>query len=136
MKKTGSQIERDIFHLVKESVISSAINGSVYREGTRPNSSQKEDAIVIFITALDGQVQDGVVSINVYVPNKNYGTYFLKDIKRCTEIEEICQQFFDSLPTNEYLFSLGQMISTFKHPEIEQHFVNVKLKFKHNTLKS
>lgn len=134
MRKTGSQIESDIFQLVKASVISSSISGLVYRDEMRPNSSVKEDAVVIFITALDGQNQVGVVSINTYVPDKSFGNYLYKDVKRCEAIEAICLQFVQSLPTNHYLFSLGQVISTFEQQDIKQHFVNVKLNFKLNTL--
>ena len=134
MKKTGSQVETDVYHLVKSSVIGTSITGQVYRDGTRPHESRLEDCVVIFITALDGTNQNGVVSINTYVKDKVFGERFLKDTKRCSEIESYCQQFFESLPTNEYLFSLAQLIHTFEEPEINQHFVNIKLEFKYNTL--
>jgi hypothetical protein len=134
MKKTGSQVEKDIFHLVKNSAIATAITGKVYRDGMRPHNSKLEDAVVIFITALDGQNQIGSVSINVYVSDLSYGGYFLKDLKRCSEIEAICQTFINSLPTNDYLFSLGQLINTFEEKEINQHFINIKLNYKYNSL--
>ena len=134
MKKTGSQVEADIYRLVKTSAIATAISGGVYRDGTRPKDSKLEDAIVIFITALDGQNQFGEVNINIYVPQKSFTGSTIKDLKRCTELEVICQQFFDSLPTNNYLFSLGGVIYTGEQYDIDQHYVNVKLRFKYNTL--
>lgn len=134
MKKTGSQIETDIYKLIKSSVLATAITGKVYRGETRPQDSQLEDCVVIFITALDGKNQMGTVSINVYVADSFYGETFVRNSKRCTELEIVCQTFVESLPTNNYLFSLGNMIQTFDEADINQHFINVKLNFKYNTL--
>lgn len=134
MKKTGSQVESDIYKLVKNSVIATAITGKVYRFATRPHESKLEDSIIIFITGLDGENQDGALSINTYIPYITFGGSLIKNVKRCNELEIICQQFVDSLPTDNYLFSLGQVISTFDEAEINQHFINIKLRFKYNTL--
>lgn len=134
MKKTGSQIERIMYRLLKESGIPTKLDGSIYRDGTRPSNSKKEDTVVIFITALDGETQKGVISINSYVPDIAFNDFFLKDSKRCEEVETALQEFVDSLPTNEFLFSLSQMINTFEEKDINQHFVNVKLNFMYNTL--
>lgn len=133
MKKTGSQIEKDVYNLVKVSPLAAAVNGSVFRDGMRTPNSSAEDIVVIFITALDGDNQVGRVNINIYVPNIDGGGFGLKNSKRCEEVEILCQTFVESLTTNEYLFSLGQMIHTFEEEDIKQHFINAKIDFKFNT---
>lgn len=134
MRKTGSEVEKDIYRLVKNSGLENSISGKIYRDGTRLPNSKAEDCVVIFITALDGEVQKGVVSINTYIPDVSYGSFSIKNTKRCEEIELLLRSFVESLPTDSYLFSLGQMINTFEEKDISQHFVNIKINFKFNTL--
>ena len=69
MAKTGKQIQSDVLALLKSSTLPSIISGKVYRKGCRPRDSKAEDAIVIFTTGLPGQIQTGVVTINIYCPD-------------------------------------------------------------------
>lgn len=69
MAKTGKQIQSDVLALLKSSSLPALISGKVYRKGYRPRDSKAEDAIVIFTAGLPGQVQTGVVTINIYVPD-------------------------------------------------------------------
>lgn len=134
MKKTGSTIEKDIFNLITTGVLKSTITGNVYREGMRPFNAVTEDAVVSFMTGLDGQFQVGVLNINVYVPEIDNGSRFkVKNIARCNVIEEVCSTLVSSLKSKGYRFSLNSIIQTYKSQDIEQHFVNVKLKFEYVT---
>lgn len=134
MRKTGSEIEIDIYLLVKNSRIASTINGKVYRNGERPQNSTKEDAVVVFITTVGRQTQIGKVNVNIYIPDKNNNGYTKKDSKRCREIERVCQDFVDNLKNGNYIFSTEYAVQTFDEPKISQHFVNVQLEFQYNTL--
>lgn len=135
MKKTGLEFESYFFQLVKDSSLASVVNGKVYREDYRPANSNKEDIIVIFMTAVfNDYVQVGKVNINVYVPDIISSGIKRKDLKRCREIERACQDFFDGLKGNTYRFRLGQVINTFKEQEIDQHFVNLQIEFDYNSL--
>lgn len=135
MKNTGSGFEKYVYHLVKSSDYFKTLNGNIYRGETRPSGSELEDTVIIFSTALDGQTQEGVVNINIFVKDILNGQILQKDIKRCSEIEELCLSFFNSLKANQYKFTLGNVITTYEHnPKINQHFTNLKLNFKYNTL--
>jgi len=137
MTQTGQQIEDYVFGLVKNSPLASLINGNVYKFGTRPRDSKKEDAIVKFVTGYDGQIQSGTVVINIYIPNIdafNNGV-LVRDITRCSEIEISANQWVESLTAckSDYLFRKAQTIYTEEEPEINQHFVSVRLRFKLTT---
>ncbi len=131
MKKTGGEIEKDIYDLLRKG-IKAKIKGDVYLRGTRPLNSSNEDAIISFMTGLDNQLQTGVVNINIYVPNIDNGSSALvKNIKRCIELERYMLRLIEEWSVkSEYHFSLGQTIHTFSEDEINQHFINVKIKFK------
>lgn len=137
MKKTANEIEADIYQLVKGSYIATAINGGVYRDELRPVNSQKEDAVISFMTgAFDTFRQEGKVNINIYIPDKESAGIKRKDVKRCREIERICQEFANNIALERYRFQLGRMIQTFKEPDINQHFVNLQFDFYYNFLKN
>lgn len=138
MAKTAKQVQGDIYQLLKESRLETQLSGGVYR-GTpessyRPRDSQKEDAIVIFTAGKPGQVQTGAITVNIYVPDidpYNNGI-FAEDGKRTAEIEQLAQEWVDSLIDNVYTYDFEQSdtIYTEAEPKINQHFVVVKLKYK------
>lgn len=134
MKKTGGEVESDVFAILKASTLNTTIKGSIYKEGMRPVGANTEDAVVSFVAGLDGQIQTGVVIVNIYVPKIDNGSKVrVKDIPRCNALEKAGNTFVQSLKPSCYKFSLGQMIKSFPVEGIEQHFVNIKLKFELKT---
>lgn len=134
MRKTGSEIEQDVFDIIESSPLAEEIQGKVYKEGTRPKDPVSEDAVVSFHTGLDGQFQTGTVNINIYVPNMDNGSkVFVKDVERCQYLERKADDIVRSLKPTDYRFSLGGIIQTFKLEDVEEYFVNVKLKFELKT---
>lgn len=133
--KTGGQIENDVYELLSSSKIKTLITGKLYRDiSYRPIGSMTEDAIVIFTTGLSNQVQTGIVTINIYIPDidafKN--GVLVKDKKRCDKMEEAVKDWVSTLTASKskYLFTMQQTIYTEQEAEIHQHFVVVKLKYK------
>lgn len=135
---TGQQIEDSIYRLLKNSSLQGLISGGVYKFGTRPKDSKKEDAVVKFVTGLPGQIQTGSVVVNIYVPDVDYtGTGVLvKDIARCTDLEVAADAWVETLTVekSDFQFKLMNTIYTEAESEIEQHFVSVRLKFKLSTI--
>jgi len=134
MRKTGSQIEFDVFSILRGSLLATTIKGSIFREGMRPNGAKTEDAIVSFMTGLDDQIQTGVVNVNIYVPDiANGSTVLIKNGSRCQELEILSNTIIQSIIPGEYRFKLGATIQTYKAEGIDQHFVNCKIKFELTT---
>lgn len=133
MNKTAKQIQGDIYNLLRTSALASELSGNVYRSGMRPRDSRLEDAIVIFTAGLAGQIQTGVVTINIFVPDVvpyNDGV-LVEDSERTEQIEVLAQQWVDSLNASVscYKFELQRTITTDAAEEIHQHFVVVKLAY-------
>ena len=132
MRKTGSEIESDVFNIINASQLKVLIAGKVYKEGMRPLNAKTEDAIISFMTGLDGQIQTGVVTVNVYVPNMVSDPVtgvLIKNISRCRTLEILVNAIVQELVPGEYRFGLGAIVQTFPAPEIGQHFINCKIKF-------
>lgn len=131
MAKTGKQIQGDIYRLFKDSTLYAMISGDVYRNGYRPRDSRLEDAVVIFTAGLSDQIETGVVTVNIYVPDidpyKN--GVLVEDGQRTEELERLAQAWVDSLKTSVscYKFKLRQTIYTEEETAINQHFIVIKL---------
>lgn len=135
MAKTGKQIQGDIYRFLQASDLAGQISGGVYRNGYRPRDSREEDAIVTFTAGLPDQIQTGVVTINIYVPDidsDGNGTW-LEDGSRTEEMEQLAQEWADSLTTavSNYKFRLQQTIYTEADPQINQHFTVIKLMYEY-----
>jgi hypothetical protein len=135
MKLTGKQVQSDILELFKSSSLPEMLSGGVYRNGYRPRDSKLEDAIVIFTTGLADQIQSGVVTLNIYVPDIDpYSNGVLvEDGRRCEEIETAAEEWVETLKTSvsNYKFTLQNTIYTEEETDINQHFVVIKLKYKY-----
>lgn len=141
--KTATEIQSDILRLVRESSIMEALNGGLYREGTRPRDSSAED-LIISVTSADGeQVQMGVVLLTVYVADlimqskssKASGHKSLEsyaNLGRCAEVERMLTDFVSGLTAqkSEYLFSLSNAVYTSHDTDISQSRVMARLRFR------
>ena len=133
MTRTSKQIQGDIYRFLKDSALSSLITGDVYRSGMRPRDSKSEDAVVTFVTGTIGDVQSGVVVVNIYVKDIDpfCNGVLVEDSRRTEEIELAADQWVESLTcaVSDYKFGLVQTIQTFEEPAINQHFVSVRLRY-------
>lgn len=133
--KTATQIEKDFYRLVKNSPIATAIGGQVYRDGTRPRNSKAEDAVVAFVAGLDGQIQDGVVVVNVFVPKKQFGkdTEPVKDIARIDALSQIIRDWLDTRPASpEYELPKKDRptIRDYEDPQTGESYIHTRITFK------
>lgn len=135
MRKTGLGIEADVYTLIKNSSVKTAIQGTLYRDGMRPLNASTEDAIVSFLAGIDGEIQSGVLNLNIYVPDILVNEQYVKDISRCATLEALASIFIQELSVSgDYLFELDSMVQTFKVEGISQHFVNCRIKFSLSTI--
>lgn len=137
MTKTSSDIEGDIYNMLRESALAQSLSGTVYREGYRPRDSRLEDAVVIFTAGLNGEIQEGTVTINIYVPDIDpYGNGVLvKNGKRVAELERKAQLWREALTAEKsnYLFLTDDedTIHAVREEDIHQHFIVVTLNYKY-----
>jgi hypothetical protein len=139
MSVTGSEIQADFCALLRSGAVASLISGKVYGEGERPRDSKAEDAVVTFVTGIDGDVHTGVVLVRIYVPDKFLSNgVSLRDKARCEAIEKAASEWEASLNPGEagYLIRTAQTIYTDAEPTIQQHFITVRLSYKLVTTKN
>lgn len=132
---TASQVQSDVYQMLRQSTLASMISGAVYRAGYRPRDSRAEDAIVIFTAGLTAEVETGVVTIDIYVPDIDpFGNGVLvEDGARTAELEQAAAKWVETLTTDKsnYKFSLNKTIYTEADTDINQHFVVVALEYRY-----
>lgn len=132
--KTASQIQGDIYQMLRSDInLTASISGDIYREGYRPRDSKLEDVIVIITTGEVADIQRGVVTINIYVPDIDAfenGVY-VQDGERTAELEAVAARWVESLTADKsnYKFKLREPIFTEADTNINQHFVVVSLRY-------
>ena len=131
--KTAEEVESDIYTAVKE-YLKGHIGGYSYRRDTRPtNRGDKEDAVVSFLSGLDGQVQTGVVVVNVYVPHEvNGDTYRVKNVARSTEVARILLNMLKETKISGYDLRTERTVQTEEDNGATR--VTLRIKYKYNAL--
>ncbi len=127
---TGQEVEDYVFERVR--LLDLGINGKVYKHGTRPIDSKKEDCVVTFLTGTTGQIQQVEAVVNIYVPDiKVKNGLYMRDIARCKQVEQRLKSVCDDLDSQAMQCELSGAIVTIEEPSIKQHFVSLKLRFYH-----
>lgn len=131
--KTSEEVESDIYTAVK-AYLKNSISGYVYRRDARPtNRGDKEDAVVSFLSGLDGQVQTGVVVVNVYVPHEvNGDTYRVKNVARSTEVARILLNMLKETKISGYDLRTERTVQTEEDNGATR--VTLRIKYKYNAL--
>lgn len=137
--KTAKQIQEDVIDLLRGSTLREQVTGGVYPGGLRPRDSRREDIEVIFTLGNPGQVESGVVTINVFCQDVPEGDGLTPGAKvenamRTREIERLLAQWVETLTpatTGGYLFTPASTILTLPEEETDRHFTSVKLKFRY-----
>ena len=102
----------------------------------RPKNADTEDVVVKFLTGIDGQEQSGIVLIHIYVPDKpsvsNDGE-LVEDITRIDELEVIINRIIEEIDNVEYWFEKDGTPQSYPAEGLEQHFINVRLRYRRKT---
>lgn len=131
--KTAEEVEGDIYTAVSK-YLKGRIDGEAYRRGARPtNRGDKEDAVVSFLSGLDGQVQTGVVVVNVYVPHEGRSdTYTVKNVARSTAVARILLNMLKEMRINGYDLRTERTVQTEEDNGATR--VTLRIKYKYNAL--
>lgn len=136
LRKTETEIEKDLFRLVKGSSLATLIGGSIYRRQMRPRDARSEDIVLTFVSGEESQEQNGIINLNVYVPmiSAGLGTNMVQNISRCETIERAIIDFIEGIDSTEYIFELRSAPITLDDPEyIDQTTINSRIFYRRTT---
>ena len=136
MNRTSFDQDNILYQLLNGSTaLKSAISGGIYKM-VRPDGSKLEDVVINSISVLDGSIQPGVSNVNIHVSDIDQtstdGTkYKAPDTARLKVLTEIVYPILGNVYGTSYMFYVsGQWI--IKEPETKQHYVNLRINFRHH----
>lgn len=131
--KTASEVQTDIINLIKADGILTSLSGNIYRNGYRPRNSKLEDVVVTFTTGVPTQIEEGVVTVHIYVPDVELNGILVENGSRTAAIETLAAGMVERLTcaVSNYKFTLQLSISTIPVDDIHQHIVVVMLQYQY-----
>lgn len=134
--KTTADIEHDIY-LVSRDYLAGRIGGSVYKEGTRPRDSTKEDAAVVVSFASTGQRQEASAYVNIFVPDTASGMgERMPDKARLRQVASLDTGLAEAVngTYTDYQATLADATDILEEQETGQHVVSIHLSLTINTI--
>lgn len=136
MRKTGREIELDIFKMIKgyEPKLS---DGEVYIGGTRPFDTSGEDIVISHLSGIDGWGgfdQSGIVIVNIHVPDIPHAeSGLLPDISRVRGLERKMLEFIEGHKTGDYRLRTQGTATMIK--DNGEHIVSFRVEYRYNIKK-
>lgn len=126
--KSDAQIKSIFYSLLNNSELSETISGRVCKI-SRPKNSDKEDITINILDGSNGQFQEAVVNINIYVPDAQYeDDAFDADEIRIRELSDLSIRLIDGYVTGEYKMNIEKQ-PVFKVEGVNQHCINNRVLF-------
>ncbi|WP_343302849.1 hypothetical protein AAHN97_14990 [Chitinophaga niabensis] len=119
---------------LKTSPLSAAISGGIYKHG-RPLNSGKEDCVVNSLPISGAQLQEGVLNVNIHVPNIVIVSEGNQDATQpnSPRLDELTRIAIDRLTdaweeSGDVNFTIEQQV-LIQEDSINEHYSNIRLTF-------
>lgn len=131
--KTGFTAVDVIFDKLKSGTLVSEINGEIYKDRRAANSI-KEDVVINCITLNNTQLQQGVVNVNIHVPNLSIKKNKViddsqPDRSRLNALANIALDDLTETYGTDYNFNVQQAPLLIRDESGGDHYVNIRLDF-------
>lgn len=124
-----------IWKRLSVSALESAISGGIYKL-QRPVNSIKEDVVINSITLNANQLQEGVLNVNIHVPNLSVSVNGVQDNSQpdFSKLKALTALAVSSLEdvwevSSEVYYDVQTPGSPIDEPEINQHYSNIRVEF-------
>jgi hypothetical protein len=136
--KTTFDTDSILYSLLRDSPVSTAINGGIYVGDDRPEDSEKEDIVVNSIDLTQDYLpQIGTSNVNIYVSDKNVkirGKQQLQaDRIRLKSLSEMAMEVLRGANITGLKLILGSQ-TILEEPSVKQHFVNIRIDWNIQTI--
>lgn len=130
---TSDELLTKVYEAIKDDV-ANIIDGFVYQDGCRPyNSIGSEDAVVSVSTLSADQVQEGVIALNIFVPNINNATgLYMPNRARLLALSQCMGGIIDALQSKmpEAEIRPYTATQTMANDNDKEYFVNQLIRIK------
>lgn len=128
MVKSDIDIKDDVYSILIKSNLKNIITGSIYKDSKRPTVSKDEDIVISVISSLNGEFQDVVVNVNLYVADVMRGSDSIENTKRLRVLCRECLDLLTVVSGDDYRIELIEQ-RIYDVPATREHCINNKLSF-------
>lgn len=128
--KSDILIKDDLYKFINTSPLKSAVTGKICKQGVRPKDSDKEDIVISVIANINGQIQEAVVNVNIYVMDdiKSDG----QNQEATIRLRDLCKIASETLEVgsgDDYRFTLESQ-RVIEVADTKEHVINNRLNYK------
>lgn len=128
MMKSDIDIKDEVYSILINSNLKNAITGSIYKDSKRPSYSKDEDIVISVISSLNGEFQDVVVNVNLYVADVMRGNDSIENSRRLRVLCRECINLLSIVSGEDYRIQLLEQ-RIYEVPSTREHCINNKLSF-------
>lgn len=126
--KSDIEIKDILYKVIKGSVLEEAItlNGGKLYKTQRPTNSNKEDIIISVLDGLNGQIQDAVINVNIYIQDVKRGNDIVENEPRIRELSRLAINLLEVFNDGDYRFEIEKQ-RCFKVNGVDEHCINNRI---------
>lgn len=128
--KTEYAIKTDIYNYLKKSELVDEVTG-VLKKTRRLKNSTKEDIVISVLSNVNGQNQEAVVNVNIYVEDNIIDGQAEEDSSRIGELSELASSILESFSVGGAVVYLEQQ-KVYEAEGIDWHVINNRMNYKIN----
>lgn len=127
--KSEIEIKDILYRVIKGSALeeSVAFNGGALYKTQRPSNSGKEDIVISVLDGLNGQFQDAVINVNIYVQDVHRELDMIENESRIRELSRLAIELLESYNGGDYLFEIEKQ-KTLRVETSNEHCINNRIK--------
>lgn len=128
--KSSLDIQKQFIDLIRGTQLAEEVTGRIYHAGHRAKDSVLEDIVVTFTTGVPAEIEEGVVTIHVYVSDISPNVY---DGERMMLLMHLSNEMVEEINdlNSDYFVELANNIHMMEDFESDQHLIVIRLRYKY-----
>lgn len=123
--KTDIEIKDYLYALIKGSILENTVNGGLYKD-MRPSDSKNEDIIISVLDSLNGDIQNIIANVNIYVPDISRGNDKIENSARLRVLARLAVDLLDDYNGSTFRIEV-QKQPILAVPDLEEHCINTRI---------
>lgn len=127
---SNAEIKDVVYALIKGSPLEIAITstgGSLYKD-QRPTNSGKEDIVISVLDGLNGEFQELILNVNVYVRDLDRGNDKIENAARIKQLSRLAIDLLEEYYGNDCRLTIEKQL-VLKVEGVDEHCINNKILF-------
>lgn len=123
--KSDIEIKDILFGIINGSKLHNAVSGKLYKN-KRPTNSDKEDIIISVLDGLNGQIQNSIINVNIYVQDITRDNDKIENEPRIRLLSKLAYELLEDYAEGDYQFSIEKQ-KCFNVDGVDEHCINNRI---------